>query len=57
MIKGTGVDIIEISRIEKSLTNEKFVERIFTKKNRNIVIPENKWQFLLMQLDLQLKKL
>ena len=57
MIKGTGVDIIEISRIEKSLTNEKFVERIFTKKEQNIVIPENKWQFLLMQLDLQLKKL
>ena len=34
MIKGTGVDIIEISRIEKSLTNEKFVERIFTKKEQ-----------------------
>ena len=34
MIKGTGVDIIEISRIEKSLTNEKFIERIFTKKEQ-----------------------
>lgn len=34
MIKGTGVDIIEISRIKKSLTNEKFIERIFTKKEQ-----------------------
>lgn len=30
--KGTGVDIIEISRIEKSLTNEKFIERILQKR-------------------------
>lgn len=30
MIKGTGVDIIEISRIKKSLDNEKFKQRIFT---------------------------
>ena len=29
---------------------------ILQKKNRNIVILENKWQFLLMQLDLQLKE-
>lgn len=34
MIKGTGVDIIEISRIEKSLTNKRFIERIFTKKEQ-----------------------
>ena len=48
MIKGTGVDIIEISRIEKSLTNEKFIERIFYKKmNRNIVIPETNGNFFL----------
>lgn len=32
MIKGTGIDIIEIERIKKSLQNEKFIKRIFTKK-------------------------
>ena len=42
MIKGTGVDIIEISRIEKSLTNEKFVERIFTKKEHDDGAPHVK---------------
>ena len=42
MIKGTGVDIIEISRIEKSLTNEKFVERIFTKKEQEFLKGEMK---------------
>ena len=42
MIKGTGVDIIEISRIEKSLTNEKFIERIFTKKEQEFLKGEMK---------------
>ena len=41
MIKGTGVDIIEISRIEKSLTNEKFIERIFTKKECKNITANN----------------
>lgn len=34
MIKGTGIDIIEISRIRKALANERFTERIFTPKER-----------------------
>lgn len=34
MIKGTGVDIIEISRIKKSLSNEHFIKRIFTIKEQ-----------------------
>jgi holo-[acyl-carrier protein] synthase len=33
MIKGIGIDIIEIDRIEKALTkNSRFIERIFTPK-------------------------
>lgn len=32
MIKGTGIDIIEIERINKAVKNVKFVKRIFTKK-------------------------
>ncbi len=31
MIKGTGIDIIEIERISKAIENQKFLERIFTK--------------------------
>ena len=31
MIKGTGIDIIEIERIENAVKNEKFIKRIFRK--------------------------
>lgn len=31
MIKGTGIDIIEIERIQRAVENEKFIKRIFTK--------------------------
>ena len=34
MIKGTGVDIIEISRVKKSLANEHFIKRIYTDKEQ-----------------------
>ena len=34
MIKGTGIDIVEISRIQKSLNNEKFINRIFTQQEQ-----------------------
>lgn len=30
MIVGTGVDIIEISRIAKAITNERFIKRVYT---------------------------
>ncbi|WP_432665999.1 holo-ACP synthase [Wukongibacter baidiensis] len=30
MIKGTGIDIIEIERISKAIENKKFTERIFS---------------------------
>lgn len=32
MITGIGTDIIEIKRIEKSIQNEKFLNRVFTEK-------------------------
>ncbi|MCG8539604.1 MAG: holo-ACP synthase [Clostridia bacterium] len=31
MIKGTGIDIIEIERVKSAIENRKFMERIFTK--------------------------
>ena len=34
MIKGTGVDIVEIPRMEKALQKENFVNRVFTKKEQ-----------------------
>lgn len=34
MIKGTGIDIVEISRIQKSLNNKKFINRIFTQQEQ-----------------------
>ncbi|MFD1737675.1 holo-ACP synthase [Bacillus salitolerans] len=34
MIKGIGIDIIEISRIEKLLQNVKFTDRILTAKEK-----------------------
>ncbi len=30
MVLGIGTDLVEISRIEKSIENEKFIKRIFT---------------------------
>jgi phosphopantetheine--protein transferase-like protein len=32
MIKGTGVDITEINRIKKNLENERFINKIYSKK-------------------------
>lgn len=32
MIVGTGIDIVEIKRIERAIKSQKFVQRIFTKK-------------------------
>ncbi|WP_110955938.1 holo-ACP synthase [Anaerosinus massiliensis] len=32
MIIGTGIDIVEIDRIEKALQNPRFIERVFTTK-------------------------
>ena len=32
MIKGTGIDIVEIARMKQALQNERFVQRIFTSK-------------------------
>ncbi|WP_156290223.1 holo-ACP synthase [Oceanobacillus salinisoli] len=34
MIKGIGIDIIELDRIQKSIANEKFVDRILTSKEK-----------------------
>ncbi len=35
MIKGTGIDIIEIDRISKALQNNHFTNRIFTKPEQD----------------------
>ena len=32
MILGIGNDIVEISRIEKAISNEKFIKRVYTEK-------------------------
>lgn len=34
MILGVGIDIIEISRIEKAISNDAFLERVYTEKER-----------------------
>jgi holo-[acyl-carrier protein] synthase len=34
MIKGIGIDIIEIERIRKSMENERFIERILTQREK-----------------------
>lgn len=41
MIKGNGIDIIEIDRIEKAIKNEKFIERIFCKEERDYLLKRN----------------
>ncbi len=35
-IVGTGIDIVENSRIKKSIKNDRFIERIFSKKEISI---------------------
>ncbi len=42
MIKGIGIDIIEISRVEKSLANPNFVKRIFTENEQKYCNSRNK---------------
>ncbi len=37
MIKGIGVDSVEIARMEKNLTNARFMERVFTAFEREII--------------------
>lgn len=32
MIKGNGIDIIEVERIEKNIKNDKFLKKIYTQK-------------------------
>ncbi|WP_085993429.1 holo-ACP synthase [Oceanobacillus senegalensis] len=36
MIKGIGIDIIELHRIQKSVKNHKFIERILTNEERQL---------------------
>ncbi|WP_068676135.1 holo-ACP synthase [Oceanobacillus sp. Castelsardo] len=38
MIKGIGIDIIELERIQKSIKNERFVDRILTKKEKDLYL-------------------
>ena len=42
MIKGIGIDIIEICRIEKATENEKFIERIYTENEIKEFLRRNK---------------
>jgi holo-[acyl-carrier protein] synthase len=43
MIKGIGIDIVEINRIEKAITRRRrFVERIFTKSERDYCLSRHR---------------
>lgn len=42
MIYGIGTDIIEIERIEKACKNERFIERCFTKLERELIQQDSK---------------
>lgn len=37
MILGIGNDIVEISRIEKAISNEKFLKRVYTEKEIELI--------------------
>lgn len=37
MILGLGNDIVEIKRIEKAISNEKFIKRVYTEKEIEII--------------------
>ena len=37
MILGIGNDIVEISRIAKAISNEKFLKRVYTEKEIEII--------------------
>jgi holo-[acyl-carrier protein] synthase len=38
----TGIDLVEVKRIAKSLENERFFEKIFTEKETEIIKSKNK---------------
>lgn len=38
MIKGTGIDIIEISRIEKNIQNQAFLDKVYTKNEQEYIL-------------------
>jgi holo-[acyl-carrier protein] synthase len=37
VIKGIGIDIIELNRIRKSMENERFLDRVLTPNERNLL--------------------
>ncbi len=37
MIKGTGIDIIEISRIKKSIEKQAFLDKVYTKSEQDYI--------------------
>jgi holo-[acyl-carrier protein] synthase len=37
VIKGIGIDIIELDRIRKSMENERFLDRVLTPNERNLL--------------------
>ena len=42
MIKGTGIDIIKIERIQKAITKEYFVNRVFSAAEQEYCVKRNK---------------
>ncbi len=42
MIKGTGIDIIKIERIQKAITKEYFVNRVFSAGEQEYCVKRNK---------------
>ena len=52
MILGIGNDIVEISRIAKAISNEKFLKRVYTEKEIEIISKKGDLQrFMLWVLE------
>lgn len=42
MITGIGVDLIEVNRVVKACRKEAFINKYFTKPERNLILPDMK---------------
>lgn len=54
----TGVDIIEVDRVQEAIENqeEKFLEKVYTKMKLSIAVTVEKWHISIMLLGLQQKE-
>lgn len=37
MIKGIGIDMVEVERVERAMTNPRFLQRLYTETERNFL--------------------